>query len=125
MSCKHCESLINGEPDVLQEGFSAYEGGDYAKALQFLLPYAESEVVVAQCMIGSMYQLGLGTPMNGLEAVKWYLRAGEQGCGLSYNNLATIYSGTLSDVTPDPEKAKECWQKATDNGFTMVPVRSE
>jgi hypothetical protein len=67
-----------------------------------------------------MHQLGFGAPCSGLEAVKWHERAGQQGCGLSYNNLATIYMGTTPDIPADPERAQECWPKAVENGFEMA-----
>ena len=120
MNCKHCEPLINGETHILQEGFSAYQNGDHAKAFQLLLPQAEAGSATAQCLVGSLYSLGWGVSLNGDEAVKWYLKAGQQGCGLSYNNLATIYQGTLPDVGADPEKAKECRRKAIENCFQMI-----
>jgi TPR repeat protein len=120
MGCKHCEGLINGEPSELAAGFAAYRQYDYTTAFQLLLPYAEAGHITAECLIGSMHQLGLGAPQSGLEAAKWYERASQQGCGVSYNNLATIYLGTTPDVPADPEKAQECWRKAVENGFEMA-----
>jgi TPR repeat protein len=115
--CRYCESVVSGEHNDLQDGFFEYQDGNYTKALHLLLPCAEEGKIVAQCLIGSLYQLGFGTHLNGPEAVKWYFKAGRQGCGLAYHNLATIYSGTLPDVAPDSEKAGEYRAKATANGF--------
>lgn len=121
MGCELCDSIINQEPEEFQEGFIAYQNGDFAKAYKLLLRFAETESRIAHCLVGSMYHLGLGTSHNGSEAIKLYLKASQQGCAVSYNNLATIYSETLPDVPADPEKVKEYYRKAYENGFDMIP----
>ena len=120
MNCRHCEALIDAQPSDVHAGFSAYQEGDYTTAFQLLLPYAEAGSVIAECLIGSLHQLGFGAPRSGREAIKWYERAGQQGCGLSYSNLATIYMGTSPDVPADLEKAWARWRKAVENGFEMA-----
>ena len=61
------------------DGMEAYERGDYATALQKWLPLAEQGGAMAQAMIGSMYDEGMGVPKNDAEAVKWLIKAAEQG----------------------------------------------
>lgn len=74
-----------------EEGFKAYEEGDYVKAFRLLLPLAEAGRVEAQCSIGSMYHLGLGVETDLDKAIKWYSLAGQQGHPVAQNNLGLIY----------------------------------
>ena len=75
------------------DGLAAYERGDYATALQKWLPLAEQGGAMAQAMIGSMYDEGMGVPQNDAEAVKWYRRAAEQGITQAQTLLGTMYYG--------------------------------
>ena len=102
------------------EGQAAYDNQDYSKAFGILLPHAEEGLAEAQCMIGSMYHLGLGIHVNGAMAVTWYRRAAEQGHPLAYHNLGCLYHTGVPDLQPDPEKATECYRKAEEHGFDMI-----
>ena len=53
-------------------GLAAFEAKDYLNAFRLLKPMADQGNAEAQCLIGNMYQLGLGLERNVLEAVKWY-----------------------------------------------------
>ena len=107
--------------DELEEGMAAYNHGDYAMALRALAPLAEKGIAEAQCMIASIYHLGLGVSTDGAEAVKWYRRAAEQGHPVAYNNLGSIYRTGMLGVSIDHQKAKECYRKAVECGFEMIP----
>lgn len=85
------------------------------------MPFANKGLAEAQCMIGSMYHLSLGTTANGPEAVKWYCKAAEQGYAVAYNNLGSLYTTGMPGVTADPSKARECYRKAAELGFEMIP----
>ncbi len=106
----------------MQEAFSTYQSGDYDRAFALLYPFAEKGEIVAQCLVGSLYQLGWGTEPNGLKAIEWYLKAGKKGCGLSFNNLATIYGGTMPDVAADEERVREYQRRARENGFDFFEM---
>ncbi len=73
------------------DGMEAYERGDYATALQKWLPLAEQGGAMAQAMIGSMYDEGMGVPQNDAEAVKWYRRAADQGITQAQTLLGAMY----------------------------------
>ncbi|MGH8565173.1 MAG: tetratricopeptide repeat protein [Gammaproteobacteria bacterium] len=111
----------------LISGFDAYQQCDYERALRLLLPIAEAGSARAQCYIASMYQGGLGVPVDGQEAVKWYRKAAEQEdregiiSGTAYNNLATIFSAGMPGISPDLMLAKRYWGKAVELGFEMIP----
>ena len=107
--------------DELEEGMAAYDHGDYVKAFELLVRFAEKGMAPAQCMVASMYHLGFGVPINGAEALKWYHRAAEQGYALAYNNLGSLYATGCPGVPVDREKAKECYRRAVECGFEMIP----
>lgn len=75
----------------LEAGHLAYTQHQYAEAFQLLSPLAYQGNVIAQCLLGSMFQLGLGVERNSAIAKQWYQQAGSQGYALSFHNLAVIY----------------------------------
>lgn len=65
----------------LEEGLAAFKTGDYTKAFELLKPVAEQGDAEAQCIIGNMYQLGIGierSDSSGSEAIQWYIKSAEQ-----------------------------------------------
>ena len=107
------------ESDSLEEGIDAFSNMRYVDAFQILLPLAEKGVAEAQCIIGSIYQTGLGAPINGIKAVEWYLKAVEQGHALACHNLGTIYEVGMPGVPSDLEQAKFFQNRAAELGFRM------
>ena len=109
------------------DGLDAYQRGDYKHALHLLLPLANAGNAKAQCHIASMYQGGLGVPVSGQEAVKWYTKAAEQKdlegkiSGIAYNNLATIFFTGVPEIPADFMLAELYWRKAVELGFKMIP----
>ena len=58
-----------------KKGVQAYEGGDYAAALQEWRPLAEQGHADAQFNLGIMYANGQGVPQDDAEAWKWWRKA--------------------------------------------------
>lgn len=75
----------------LEEGVSAYERRDYARALRILNPLAEQGIAPAQARLGLMYANGHGVPKDLAEAMKWFQKAADQGDANSQDNLALMY----------------------------------
>ena len=75
----------------LEDGWAAYERGDYAMALRVMLPFAEQGDAEVQYKLGVMYDKGRGVPKDYAEAVKWYRLAAEQGQPSAQNNLGVMY----------------------------------
>ena len=50
-----------------------------AQQLADLRAIAEAGATVAQCILGLMYDTGLGVPQEDAEAVRWFRLAAEQG----------------------------------------------
>lgn len=76
----------------LEDGFAAYDRGDYAKARELWMPLAEQGDALAQFNIGILYELGHGAERNPAEAVLWYERAAEGGDVVSQFKLGLIYA---------------------------------
>jgi len=73
------------------KAFAAYQSGDFATALQELIPLAEEGHVDAQFGLAWMYESGEGVPQDYKTAVKWYTLAAEQGDALAQYNLGQMY----------------------------------
>ena len=56
-----------------------YRRGDYEGALSKLQPLAEIGDGHSQYLLGAMYETGVGTQINDIEARRWYQRAAEGG----------------------------------------------
>ncbi len=110
---------------IIEKGIKAFDAGNYSDAYFRLTPLAEIGDAQAQCYIASMYQLGLGIPVDGIKAVEWYAKAAKQEIkegsisAIAYNNLATIYIAGMPDILPDHKLAKKYQQKARELGFEM------
>ena len=115
MSCKICYPS-----DVAVEDFlTCSERGDYERAFELALPLAENGNIAAQCLVGGLLQVGLGTQADDLAAEKWLRCAGEKGCGLAWHNLSTLYLTGSESLSPNRDKARECRDKAIENGFDL------
>ncbi len=73
------------------DGWAAYERGDYTTALREIRPLAEQGDAEAQWRIGWMYHEGKGVPVNDTEAVKCYRKAAERGYAIAqFNETRTV-----------------------------------
>ncbi|MHA1573776.1 MAG: tetratricopeptide repeat protein [Alphaproteobacteria bacterium] len=75
----------------LERAEAAYFRGDYADAMQMMLPLAEQGDRHAQYLIGFMYERGQGVSKDPLKAADWYGRAAERGNAFAQNNLGVLY----------------------------------
>ncbi|MCK1541848.1 sel1 repeat family protein [Bradyrhizobium sp. 179] len=90
----------------VEDADAAYARGDYATALAFYRPLAESGAYSAQFVLAGMYETGRGVPQSDVEAARWYRRSAEQGFGFAQFNLAMMYSKGKGVVRDDAESAK-------------------
>jgi TPR repeat protein len=95
-----------------EEGLQAFHEQDYEKAYCLLVSFAEQGHAEAQCIIGNLYDMGLGRPRNVEEARKWYLKSSAQGYGVASHNL-----GTMASVQNDLAGALRWYLKAEEQGF--------
>jgi S1-C subfamily serine protease len=78
-----------------ERGWSAYEQGDYAGALDAWLPLAEAENLNAQINVGLLYSLGLGVERDVDSAVRWYESAAVRDSELAQYNLGMLLVGEI------------------------------
>lgn len=83
----------------------AHAMGDYERALQTLVPLAEtSDHAYAQYYLGVMYANGQGVEQDYEEAAQWYRRAAEKGVAAAQAKLGQLYERGLG-VPKDMEFA--------------------
>ena len=73
------------------EGFAAYQRGDYTTAYREWLPLAQGGHAEAQTRLGAMYHQGEGVAQNYDEALKWFRLAATQGHATAQVFLGTMY----------------------------------
>jgi TPR repeat protein len=74
-----------------KDGKRAYEQGNYAAALKELKPLAERGNPEAEALLGMMYNLGRGVPLDLAQAEKWYKAAADQGNAQAECQLGSMY----------------------------------
>jgi uncharacterized protein len=78
-------------PMDLEAAKRAYEQGNYATALKELKPLVEQGNAEAQALLGMMYNLGRGVPMDIGQAEKLYKAAADQGNAEGECHLGAMY----------------------------------
>ncbi len=75
-----------------RDGVAAYRRGDYQIALSIFMPMAKAGDPFAQHNVAVMFDDGRGVPENYALALKWYLRAADQGLADSQFMAGMIYA---------------------------------
>lgn len=86
----------------VRAGVTAWEAGDYNRAVTEWRPLAVQGDADAQFNIGQAYKLGRGVPQDFNEAVAWFRRAADQGHLQSEDNLGLVLyeMGQKADALP-------------------------
>ena len=100
----------------VEEGYDAYERGDYVAAFREWLPLAEAGSAEAQFNIGVLFQKGRGVPADSAEALRWYRRAAWQGHADAQNNLGGMLS--RGEGIPEDYVQAHMW-------FSLAAVRGK
>lgn len=85
----------------IENGWIAYNAGEYERAFPILLAHADNGDVQAQTRVGVMYRDGNGVEQNDNAAGKWFEKAETGGSGEAYYHHAMLrswgryYGGTL------------------------------
>jgi|LWDU01.1.fsa_nt_gi TPR repeat protein len=104
------------------DGFAAYQKGDYKTALNKWRPLAEQGKASAQFIIGVMYFEGKGVLQDYKESVKWYRKAAEQGHPggqLYLGNMYTNGDGVLKDY----KESVRLYTKAAEQGMAEAELK--
>lgn len=99
----------------------AHSAGDYSKALPIVYGNAMFEDSGACGLLGTMYLLGHGVPINGSSAEYWLLKAAASGSVSSQSVLGTMYA-TGNGVRRDSGKAQIWFSKAAASGDAAAGV---
>jgi len=78
----------------LEAGKRAYEQRDYGTALKELKLFAEQGNPEAEALLGLMYNLGRGVPLDVDQAMKWFKAAANQGNAEGQCRLGSLYLKT-------------------------------
>jgi len=95
------------------DGYDAYESGDYITAFRIWEPIANQGDENAQHNLGLIYYNGLGTPINYKSALKWYTLSANQGHPSAQNRLGWMYS--KGEGTPINYKSALKWYTLSAN----------
>ena len=84
--------------ELLVDAMASYDRGDYAAALAVLVPLAEQGNARAQGLVGVMYGLGQGVPVDYGLAWDWLCRGAEAGDTNAEYNFGTLYEKGLGTL---------------------------
>jgi uncharacterized protein len=120
MLCKKTNSKAEIDKWVNQ-GYEAYQKGDYGEALRLWGLAAEQGNSVAQFNLGVMYANGRGGLLkDDVKAVEWNQKAAEQGEADAQYNLGVMYANGRGGLSKNDVKAVEWYQKAADQGYAYA-----
>ena len=108
-SAKNC-AIRGGE-------YVSYDRADYKTALKVWMANAEAGDATAQTYVAEIYERGLGTDPNYVEAAKWYAVAAKQGYGPAQLSLGRLYEQGIG-VEKDLLKALNLYRQG--NGLERV-----
>ena len=91
--------------DEIAEAREAYLAGDYAIALETLLPAAEAGDANAQNIVGVAFENGNGVPQDAARALEWYEKSVAQGFVKAQVNLGTLLREAPEGVVQDFARA--------------------
>lgn len=104
-----------GSSSGVARGHFRSQRGAYKQALKEWLPLAEAGHPVLQCMVGLMYQIGLGVPRNKAKARYWIERSAKNGNSKAQAALAEAYARG-SFVEKDWGKSEYWLRKSAEQG---------
>ncbi|EDX83532.1 Sel1 repeat family [Synechococcus sp. PCC 7335] len=100
-------------------GYLEYQQQDFEAAWPKVIRAAEAGNAEAQCMVGTLYQLGLGAKIDSDKAIEWYERSSAQGYSVATNNLA----GMLA-IRGEHERSRQLYRLSRQQGFEHSPTIS-
>jgi TPR repeat protein len=109
-------------PEHLKQGVIAYRGGDFARALRLLKPYADRGDAGASMAMAIMYANGEGVPQDQGQAAMFYRRAAEKGLAAAQFNLALEYHYG-GGVEKDAAEGVRWLRKAAEQGHPAAQAR--
>ena len=100
----------------LEEGFAAFDVGDYETSLAKCQPLADEGVAAAQFCVGRLYANGFGVAMDDAQALHWYGASAEQGYAEAQYNLGIMHANGWG-VEMNDDVAAEYYTAAAEQGY--------
>ena len=107
------------ELDPLEKGLNAYHAGDFKAAYNFTKPLAYQGNPDAKNLLGMMYELGKGVPVNLDKSVAYYRQAAEQGNRYAQYNLAVSFDAGTG-VPQNYREAVKWFRQAAKQGVSSA-----
>lgn len=107
-----------GSPEF-EKAYEEVLAGGYERARELLVPLAETGDLDALTLLGTMYFLGLGAPIDPARAAELLTQAAEAGNGLAAHNLGTLY--LLPQFPADEALSKKWYREARRLGAQFAP----
>jgi hypothetical protein len=104
---------------AVDDGYVAYNSGDYTAALALWTPLASKGDGDAQYALGDLYHLGHGVKQDDAEAARWYLKAANHNIAEAQYALGTVYAQGRG-VPRDYVAAYMWYALATASGFDLA-----
>jgi hypothetical protein len=101
---------------LFDDGWTAYQSGDYAAAMKNWRLLADQGNAGAQNNLGSMYENGERVPQDYEQAFVWYRKASDLGLAEAQANLGLMYA-TGRGVVQDSAQALVWLRKAAEQGI--------
>jgi uncharacterized protein len=106
----------------LEEAKAAYIRGDDATGMKLLRPLAEQGNSDSQRLLGMVYCLGFGVPIDNAEGAKWYFKAANQGNTLAQYELGGMYEAGRG--VPQDYVQAHMWWNLTAAGSLASDVKT-
>lgn len=100
----------------LEDGYAAYESGDYPAALQLFWKMASQGNAEAEYNVGVLYETGRGPAQDFREAISWYRLAAAQGHAAAQTHLGLMYANGRG-VSKDDKEAIKWFRLAAAEGY--------
>lgn len=104
--------------------FVAFDRANYQTALKVWLPAAERGEAEAQNHVGEIYQKGLGSAPDYIQAAAWFEKAAQQGDARAQINLGHLYEKGWG-VEKNPAKALNYYRLASGIRNGQLEITSE
>lgn len=109
---------------LFEQGILAYQAGQYDSAFLLFNKAATKNHAKSQDYLGHLYFTGKGVVKSYSQALKWYLKAAEQGNIASQKQLAMIYSTGRYGGEQSTEQAAYWYERAAALGDVPAMYRT-
>lgn len=103
--CLASAALISPALADMQAAREAFQIGQFEKTVTELSPIANAGNAEAEFLLGSIYSLGLGQPMDDIRGFEFFYRAASKGHPAAQLRLSAAYARGAGLAAPDPLRA--------------------